>query len=203
MRRLSSDWIAALVATAIAIVVMLVVLLGSDGGGGTPRTEPTSAAPTSTGGGVARDTPMTPSSGGRAVPVRVPGYAVAPVAIGTARESLVFRTRNSILNGLSGASTDYLLEIKQATRAGRTSLLIGVAARDDATPSAIPADIARLIGAAPDTRRTVAGHPIAVYPPAGGNTLAIVDGGARRAVVVMATGPREALALGTAVARGI
>ena len=44
--------------------------------------------------------------GSRALPVRISGFTLMPVRIGTARESLVFRTRNAILNGLTGQASD-------------------------------------------------------------------------------------------------
>ncbi|MGD9694208.1 MAG: hypothetical protein AB7V42_00920 [Thermoleophilia bacterium] len=203
MRRLPPLWTAVLVTVAAAAVIAAVVL-PTAGGGDAPPAPTTAAAPSPTRSdrGAQRDTPATPSSGGRAVPARIAGYRVSPVPIGTARESLVFRTRNSILNGLSGEASHYLVEIAQATRAGRVGLLVGVAAREGTAPPAIPDDIVRLIGAPPELRRAVAGREVAVYP-ASDSRLAVVDGGPGRAVVVIATGRGPALALGTAVARAM
>ena len=62
---------------------------------GTPRAGAEATSPA---------TPPVPDS--RALPVRIPGFTLMPVRIGTARESLVFRTRNAILNGLTGQASD-------------------------------------------------------------------------------------------------
>ena len=94
------------------------------------------------------------------------------------------------------------MEIAAARRGARTDLLVGVAAVEGAAPPDVPDDIARLVGAAPEARRTVAGRSIAVYR-APGYRLAVVDGGPRRAVVAIGAGLGRTLALAAAVARAI
>ncbi len=66
----------------------------------------------------------------------------------------------------------------------------------------IPRDIVGLIGRPARLRTRVTGHPVAVYPGAG-HQLVVVDAGPRRAVVGIATSAAAALALGSAVARGL
>jgi hypothetical protein len=127
---------------------------------------------------------------------------VTPVAIGTARESLVFRTRNALLNGLRGPASGYAVEIAQADSGARAGVLVGVAARRGITAPPIPRDIARLAGGRAEGRVVVAGHPVTLHRGAG-TWLVLVDAGPRRAVVGITTTRAEALALGKAVARGL
>jgi hypothetical protein len=145
-------------------------------------------------------TPATPSvPGARALPVHIPGFTLRPVRIGTARESLVFRTRNSILNGLTGQASDYALEIGEAAGRGDTSLLIGVVARPGTSPPDIPGDVNRLIEVEPEASFRVQGREVALYRvPA--YDLAVVDAGPRHAVVAIAVGRPLARAIASAVA---
>jgi hypothetical protein len=127
---------------------------------------------------------------------------VSPVTIGSARESLVFRTRNAILNGLEGAASDYGLEIAQTRRGSETGLLIAVAAAPGASPPDIPDDVNRIVALEPVSAHRARGRPITVYRLPGYH-LAVVDGGPRRAAVTIAEGRRGVEELADAVARAI
>jgi hypothetical protein len=190
--------LAAAAVAAIALAIVLPLAPGGDGDDPPPR----AATATAPAAGASATTPATPDTGVATIPDGVPGYDVSPVPIGTARESLVFRTRNAILNGLAGAPSGYALEIAQATRDERTALLVGVAARPGFAQPGIPEDIARLIGGPPETRRSVAGRGVAVYRTPD-YRLVVVEGGPGRAVVAIDTARAPAVALGSAVARGI
>lgn len=193
-------------ALAVLLAVVLAVALAGGDDAPPPRAVAAGTTPAPPAGaprpGAAATTPATPASGVPTLPARVPGYTVAPVPIGTARESLVFRTRNAVLNGVSGPASGYAVEIAQATRGETIGVLIGVAARPGVTVPPVPRDIVGLIGRPARLRARVAGHRVAVYPGAG-YQLVVVDAGPRRAVVGIATSPAAASALGSAVARGL
>lgn len=160
-----------------------------------------------------RDTPTTPPpaaaapapaprADAEALPARVPGYDTGPVALTSYRLSLVFRTRNTLLNGLSGRAGDHEVETARADRGGRRGLLVGVAARPGTDPPPVTADVNRVVGVAPESRFRAAGRPVTVYAGPG-YRLAVVGDGPRRAVVVIGTGRSDTRALATAVARGL
>lgn len=198
-----------LIVSAALVVLLVAALATSLAAGDDPAASAVTATPTTTAmapeaprAGATADTPATPDSGVPTLPARIPGYAVAPVPIGTARESLVFRTRNALLNGLRGPASGYALEIAQASRGADIGVLVGVAARPGVATPPIPQDIVRLIGARAESRAVVAGHPVTIHR-GGGTWLVVVGAGPRRAVVGIATGAASARALGDAVARGL
>ena len=122
--------------------------------------------------------------------------------IGTARESLVFRTRNAILNGLSGQASDYALQIAQAAGGGETGLLIGVVARPGTSPPGIPHDVTGQIGVKPEATYRVHGHVVALYRvPA--YHLGVVDAGPRHAVVAIGVTRSLTRDIATAVAQAL
>jgi len=203
---------AGVVSMAVALTLALAACGGSDSSersvsapttataASAPSASVTSATPRA---GAEATTPVTPSvPGARALPARIPGFTLMPVRIGTARESLVFRTRNSILNGLTGQASDYALEIGEAAGRGDTSLLIGVVARPGTSPPSIPSDVNRLIGAQPEATFRVHGHDIALHG-APGYDLAVVDAGPRHMVVAIAVSRPLARALVSAVAEAL
>lgn len=195
-----------LIASAAVAIALGVLVIAGAGGQETPAAPAAPAAPApepeGTRVGASATTPATPATGVATLPTRVPGYAVSPVPIGTARESLVFRTRNALLNGLRGPASGYALEIAQAARGGGIGVLVGVAVRPGVAAPPVPQDVARLIGGRARSRAVVAGHPVAVHR-GGGTWLVVVGAGPRRAVVGIATGAASARALGGAAARGL
>ncbi len=146
--------------------------------------------------------PATAAAAPPALPARVPGYRTGPIELTSYRLSLVFRTRNALLNGLGGGAGAYAIETARADRGGARGLLIGVAVRPGTTAPPLGADIDRVAGGAPGERLHVAGRAISLHRGPG-YRLAAVAGGPRRAVVVIATDRRRALALASAVARGM
>jgi hypothetical protein len=183
---------------AAAVVLIAVVLALSLGGG---EDDPAGAgARTAT----ATTTPGAPAPAPTVapLPVRVPGYVVSRIGIRSYRISLVFRLRNTILNGVEGPASDYSIQSSNARRAGRTALLFGVGAAAGASPPDIPADIVRLIGVPARVRERVRGLPVSVFVVPE-YSLAVVDAGPRRAVVAIGVHRAEALALARAVARAI
>lgn len=137
-----------------------------------------------------------------AIPRVVSGYRIAAVGQRSYRLSLVFRLRNTLLNGLSAPTSAYSVTTSTARRGAITALLIGVSATPGASPPDIPAEVEQLIGLAPTTRERVDGVGLtALRAPAYG--IGLVDAGARRAIVVIAPHTRQALALGRALAQAI
>lgn len=184
----------AAVIVALLIALVVIVRSGDDAG-------PAGAGPAAT-GSTAGTPPAPRAPAVSAALPRVPGYRVAAVGLRSYRLSLVFRLRNTILNSVEGAASDYSVATATAKRAGRTALLIDVAAAPGASPPAIPADLARVIGIAPWIREVASGLPVSVVRgPA--YSLGVVDGGPRRGVVAIATRPAEALALTRSVARAL
>lgn len=188
----------AAVITAVVVVLMGAIVLSATGDDGVTTTPPAGASPGSS------TTPGRPveAPAVTVIPATVTGYMVRPVAPGSYRLSLVWRLRNTILNGVDGPASDYAIQTATARRAGRTALLFGVAAVPGASPPDVPADVIRLIGIPPSGRDRVGGVPVTLFR-APGYTLAVVDGGPRRAVVAIAARPAEARALGHAIARSL
>ena len=185
------------VAAVVAVVVAIVLVLSFTGDEGDPAAAPpTVTAPTTT------PTPPAPGPTTSPLPAGVPGYAVSSIGIRSYRISLVFRLRNTILNGVEGPASDYSIQSANARRAGRTALLFGVGAAVGASPPDIPADIVRLIGAPAQVEERVQGLPVSLFVVPE-YSLAVVDAGPRRAVVAIGARPAEALALGRAVAGAI
>lgn len=189
--------IAAVIA-AVVVVLTGAIVLSATGDGDAATTPPAgaSAAP-STAPGRTAAAPVV-----AVIPGTVAGYAVRPVARQSYRLSLVWRLRNTILNGVEGPASDYSIQTATARRAGRTALLFGVAAAPGASPPDVPDDVVRLIGIPPSGRERVGGVPLTLFR-APEYTLAVVDGGPRRAVVAIAARPAEARALGRAIARSL
>ena len=202
--------------TGVASLAVVALSVAGCGGGddasdrsvSASSTATTAPAPSVTTGtappaGVQATTPATPSTpGSPALPAQIPRFALAPVPIGSARESLVFRTRNAILNGLSGQASGYALEIAEAAGGGETGLLIGVVARPGASPPNIPNDVSRLIEVEPEATFRVHGHEVALHQ-APGYHLAVVDGGPRQAVVAIGVSRPLARDIATAVAEAL
>lgn len=195
--------IAGTAVVALAIVLSL-ILVGRDDSSGSSETPTTARTTTRTSPGASATTPATrPAPGTSAIPARIPGFVVSPVEIGSSRESLVFRTRNTILNGLEGAASDYGLEIAETRRGSESGLLIGVVAVPGASPPDIPRDVNRIVALEPlSEHRTRGGRPITVYRVPGYH-LAVVDAGPRRAVVAIAARRRQVDDLADAVAQGL
>lgn len=184
--------LAVAVATIVCLGIGIPLALRGDGGPAeTPPRPPTTTVPERV---TALDT--------HALPERVPGVRLEPITLRTYRLSLVFRLRNTILNGLAGSASDHVVDTAQARIGVATGLLIGIAARTGADPPAIPAAIAGLIGVDPVSRRCVAGLPVTLFP-ADGYRLALVDGGPRRAIVVIAESRAQAARIAGAVARAV
>ena len=134
------------------------------------------------------------------IPATVPGVTLAPVELGTYRISLVFRLRNTILNGLPGHASDYTLKTVQARRGGESGLLIGIAAVPGASVPAVGPSVRALIGTQGRGRRS--GRLITRFRVSG-YELAVVDAEPRRAFVVIAPSGAVAQSIAQAVARAI
>jgi hypothetical protein len=185
------------IAAVVAVAVAVVLVLSFTGGEDDPaRATRTASAPITT--------PAPPAPGPQAspLPAAVPGYELTRIGIRSYRVSLVFRLRNTVLNGVEGPASDYSIQSSNARRAGRTALLFGVGAAAGASPPDIPSDIVRLIGAPAQAEERVAGLPVSLFVVPE-YSLAVVGAGPRRAVVAIGTRRGEALALGRAVARAI
>lgn len=180
-------------AIAALVVALTLVAIRDDGGSSSPApaAERTVAAP-----------PATVHPPAPALEDLLPGVIVTPVELGTYRISLVFRLRNAILNGLPEPASAYELESAQARRGSIRGLLLRVAAAPGAAPSHIPRDINRLVGVAPESRRTTRGRSITSYRLSSYH-LAVVDGGPRQAVVAIAARRRQVGALADTIARAL
>ena len=171
------------IAGSLAIItatgIGLAVLRSSDREPATPATSVTTSAPAVSAGSA------TPSP----LPVRIPGVDLAPVEVRTYRISLVFRLRNTILNGLPGAASSYTVKTVQARRGGESGLLLGVGVVPGASAAHVGRSIRGLIGQPAVASERSSGRLITVHRVPGYH-LAVVDVGSRRAIVVIA--PRRA-----------
>ena len=192
-----------MVGCGVIIILAVVLILSRSGGDGVASTPAvvTATEQVVTSGGATGTTPVGPID--LIDPSRVQGFRVAPLTLGSYRMSLVFRLRNTIINGLDGSGSDYVVETAQATRGSVVGLIIAVAAARGATPPNIPGGIRRIIGLRPDARTAVDGFAITMYDVPE-YTLAVVDAGPRSALVAIApdhaTAARLAAALASAVA---
>lgn len=176
--------VAAVVATGI------VVLRSSDEPSAVTATTPAATTPTVT--------PVPPPS---PLPERVPGLELAPVEIGTYRISLVFRLRNTILNGLPVAS-DYTLKTLQAKQGEDSGLLLGVALIPGATGPNVGRSIRGLIDVPTVLTEQTSGRLLTIHQVSGYN-LAVLDVGPRRTIVAIATERATARRMAAAVAKAV
>lgn len=183
-------------AVAAAAALILGALIGGCGSDDPPAADPATdaAAPTSA--------PTPPAGRVAILPARVPGYVIAAPGLDSYRLSLVFRLRNTILNGLPGPASDYAVETVQATRRADTALLIGIGARTGADPPPIAAGIRRQIGSPAVRRLTLSGLPAEIHATSG-TELVLLTLGRDRAAIAMGGDPASALALARAVARAV
>jgi hypothetical protein len=184
----------AVAATAALVVVLSLLMTGGD-----DSARP--AASTAAGSSTAATVPVTaPAPAPEALPDAVPGFVVSPVGLRTYRLSLVFRLRNTILNGLPGGTSDYVFQAAQARRGADRALLFGIGAVPGAAPPDIPRSIRTLVGMSALSRHRTAGLAIDVYRLPD-YVLAVVAATPRRALVVIASARRLAEDLADAAAR--
>lgn len=176
----------------------IALALAAAGGCGSDDDPPATSAATAP---TTAETP--PASQPAVLPARIPGYAIAPPGLDSYRLSLVFRLRNTILNGLPEPASDYLVETVQATGAGGgVALLIGVGARPGAEPPPIPAEIRRQIGSPPARRLRMSGLPAEVHASAG-TELVLLAIAPDRAAIAMGGDRATAVGLARAVAAAV
>lgn len=193
MRFMTGSKALLLTATAILLAGIAVAMVFGRGGDPPP---PSTSVPASTA------PPPRPQAAAATIPRGIVGYRVLPVGQRSYRLSLVFRLRNTIINGLSAPGSDYSVTTDAVRRDSLSALLFGVGAAPGTSPPDIPGEIEGLIGLAPATHERVDGLAVSIFraPEYG---IGLVDAGPRRAVVVIAPDTREALTLGRAVARAI
>jgi hypothetical protein len=176
---------------AIALIgVALIAGCGSDDDEPSASAEATTAATTTT-----ATRPAT------ALPASVPGYEITALGPGAYRESLIFRMRNAILNGVSGTASAYALQTAQAQRGGETALVIGVRTAPGAAPVPVPADIRRLLVAPPDQTLRMSGLRADVYRTSGTDVV-LVAVSEDQAAIAMAADRASAIDLARALAQG-
>lgn len=127
---------------------------------------------------------------------------LAPVEIGTYRISLVFRLRNTILNGLPGAASDYTLKTVQARQGKESALILGVRVVAGASATHVARSIRGLIDVPAIASERSSGRLITIHQVPGYN-LAVVNVGSRRAMVVIAPGRGTARTMARAVAKAV
>ena len=185
--------IAGSLAIVAAMGVGLAVVRSSDPESGPPEASRTTSAATVS---AASATPAP-------LPVRVPGVELAPVELRTYRISLVFRLRNTILNGLPGASSTYTVKTVQARRAGDSGLLIGVGVVAGASAPNVGRSIRGLIGGPTEVASESSSGRLITIHRVPGYHLAVVDVGSRTAVVVIAPRRVTVQTIARAVARAV
>lgn len=175
----------------VLIGVALIAGCGSDDEDST-ASGPTTSAATATAETTRPDTALPPS---------VPGYRISKLGLGAYRESLIFRMRNAILNGVSGNASDYALQTAQAQRASETALVIGVKTAPGAAPVPVPADIRRLLGARAARTLRMSGLRADAYRTSGTEVVLVAVSDDQAAIAMAADRP-SAIRLARALAEG-
>ena len=161
-------------------------------------TATTTPAPRTT----ATPSPSSVSPAPSPLPANIPGVELVPVEIGTYRISLVFRLRNTILNGLPGAASNYTLKTVQAKQGNESGLILGVAVVPGASAPDVGRSIRGLIDVAAVATERRSGRLITIHQVPGYH-LAVVNAGPRRALMVIASRRATARAIARAVAGAV
>ena len=173
----------------------IAAVLGLAGCGDAGAPAPSAVAATASAPSALQDIPpLLPPVG-----VKAPGYLVEPLTPNSYHMSLIYRLRNAILHGLSETGSHYAISGSSVTKGSSHGLLYGVTARAKANPPPIPANVIALMGAKRSSSTTVSGHTITTFD-LGTYSMAVVDDGPRRAILVIEKNPAETNGVAVAVA---
>lgn len=174
---------------AIGVIVAVILATRSDG-----QPEAASTVPTASSTTTLEEQPIH-----ALFPIRTPGVKLSPFTVHSDGVSLMFRLRNTILNGLPGSGSDYRVETAIATVGGVDGRLVGIGAAPNAPVANMGARIRRLVGVAPESSEVRTGHRLSVHVlPT--YVLCVVDAGPRRALVTLAPDRTSSLRIAHSVA---